>query len=69
MKFVLKVFVLICLIAISKFAKDGIFDLPATAMNGYQLPILTQNDQAAPVLTNQPNGTEVKYQKSSLQLN
>lgn len=69
MKFVLKVLVLVCLIVVSKLAKDESVELhqPITGKI-ISTPVFTSNIQE-PIAERQPSTVSVKFEKGNLQVN
>ncbi|MBK0404441.1 hypothetical protein I5M27_15690 [Adhaeribacter sp. BT258] len=73
MKFVLKVLVLVCLIVMSKLAKDEAITLQApvatTADTQESDAFFTSNVERSPIAERQHSPVSVKFEKGSLQLN
>ena len=70
MKSVLKVLVLVCLVVISKLAKDESIGLQKPIASKTEVtPVFTSNLQETPVIEKRPSAFSVKFVKSSLQVN
>ena len=70
MKFVLKVLVLVCLVVLSKLAKEeSIVAQKPIARKADATPVFTSNIQETPAIEKSPSAFSVKFVKSSLQVN
>ncbi|MFC5270575.1 hypothetical protein [Adhaeribacter terreus] len=73
MKFVLKVLVLVCLIVMSKLAKNETITLqtPVAKMQETQETntVFTNNIERSPIAEKEHSPVSVKFEKGSLQLN
>ena len=70
MKFVLKVLVLVCLVVMSKLAKDeSMGSQKQIARKTESTPIFTSNVQETPIEVKEPSSVSVKFEKGSLQIN
>ena len=70
MKFVLKVLVLVCLVVLSKLAKEESMELQKPiARKADSTPVFTSSIRETPIEVSQPSTISVKFEKSSLQLN
>ena len=70
MKFVLKVLALVCLVVMSKLAKDeSVVVQKPIASKAESTPVFTSSIQETPTIEKPASIISVKFDKSSLQLN